>query len=179
MQSRHFLITGGCRCGKSRYALSLAQHVHNKCFVATAQSLDDEMHQRIAHHRAERDPLWETVEEPFTLAQVIKEQSDRELILVDCLTLWVSNWLLAVHAGTREEQQFWNEVASLLDVTASSQPRLVFVTNEVGWGIVPDNALARQFRDWAGVVNQQVASVVDQVVLMVSGIPVTIKGPPA
>lgn len=176
MDVGRYLVTGGCRSGKSRYALELAGSTRDGCFIATAQALDEEMGLRIRKHRQERGPHWQTIEEPFRLAKAVSDQRGRPVIVVDCVTLWVSNWLLCADSGERPESAFWQELDDLQQAIADATSRLIIVTNEVGWGIVPDNSLARRFRDWAGIANQRIAAAVDHVILMVSGLPVAVKG---
>lgn len=170
------LVTGGCRSGKSRYAVKLAESAQRPCLIATAQPLDEEMKQRIARHQQERDDRWHTFEEPLYLSHAIQQTADFDFWLIDCLTLWTTNWLLHIdgHADLREDD-FWTEVTKFADAVANQSGPVVIVTNEVGLGIVPDNALARQFRDWAGLVNQRIAAVVDEVILMVAGLPLRVK----
>ncbi len=166
---------GGCRRGKSSYALETAQKFsgNNKLFIATCIPHDDEMKQRVARHREERSQAWETVEAPIRLPEAIIENSPGvDAIIVDCLTLWVSNLLMDSDDSDKIEMQ----IPRLTDAIKKSHCPIVLVSNEVGQGIVPENKLARQFRDLAGYVNQAVAECADQVVWMVAGIPVTIKG---
>ncbi len=165
------LILGGARSGKSRHALTQA-HAYGGpvCWVATAQAWDDEMRERIAHHQSERPSHWQTVEEPLQLAAVLTSRPD-QFVVVDCLTLWLTNWLC------REDQAGW-QVARESFLNALQLPRvlpLLLVSNEVGFGIVPDNALARQFRDEAGRLHQDIASLVPRVTLVVAGIPLSVK----
>ena len=157
-------VLGGARSGKSRYAEALvAAHPPPWRYVATGQAFDTEMQARIAEHRARRDTRWITVEAPLDLPAALDTQAPA---LVDCLTLWASNLLLA---GRMPD---WPALLAALD--ARSAPT-VLVSNEVGLGIVPDNALARRFRDMAGVLHGQVAARADRVVLMVAGIPMVVK----
>ena len=171
--NKKILVTGGCRSGKSRYALTLARNISGeKLYVATAEALDSEMKERIAKHQQERGEEWETHEEPMALSQVFKQLENRSGVLVlDCLTLWISNMLIKDHA----QESILKAVVSLMDQSKRMQCQLVFVTNEVGAGIVPENKLARDFRDIVGAANQIIAQQCDDVVHMVSGIPVTIK----
>lgn len=162
------LVLGGARSGKSRHAQALAEacagpHV----FVATAQAFDDEMTARIAHHRADRDARWRTVEAPLALSEAVAT-TDASMLLVDCLTLWASNLLLA----DRDSEAATDALVAALVATPA---RVVLVANEVGWGIVPDNALARRFRDVAGRINQRVAAAVDRVDLVVAGLAMQLK----
>lgn len=165
------LIGGGVRSGKSRYALELAEsRGHRPAFIATAEARDDEMRLRIESHRKERGPHWVTVEEPLELAEALRRESPRfDLLLVDCLTLWLSNVLLRrrdVHAEI-------DELQSLLENWKG--PPLLLITNEVGCGIVPDNALARQYRDLAGHMNQTIARCAGEVYWMAFGLPLQVK----
>ena len=167
-------ITGGCRSGKSRHALELAHQMASdgKLFIATCIPHDDEMRKRIARHQAERDPSWKTIEEPVSVADAISQNhAGCELILVDCLTLWTSNLLMANEDVTTIELQTHQLVQALKNASC----KIILVSNEVGAGIVPENRLARLFRDAAGIVNQRVAACADNVIWMVAGIPVTIK----
>jgi adenosylcobinamide kinase/adenosylcobinamide-phosphate guanylyltransferase len=165
------LIGGGSRSGKSRFALEYARrHVVPLAFIATAEARDDEMRDRIASHRAERGPEFETIEEPRELARVIVEAGDRYgAIVVDCLTLWLSNLMFGGSMDIRRE------TAHLLRVACESPSAVVLVTNEVGCGIVPENALARQFRDLAGAMNQQAAAAAQEVYWMAFGISMRLR----
>ncbi|MBJ6121740.1 bifunctional adenosylcobinamide kinase/adenosylcobinamide-phosphate guanylyltransferase [Sphingomonas sp. BT553] len=167
---RTMLVLGGTRSGKSRHAQMLAEaHGGRLVFIATAQAFDGEMTDRIARHRADRDGRWLTVEAPLDLAEAIAGQdADDAIILVDCLTLWTSNLMLA-------EENVDTRLATLCDTLMRVSGRVILVSSEVGWGIVPDNALARRFRDLAGTINQRVAAVVDGVTLVVAGIPMPLK----
>ncbi len=166
------LIGGGARSGKSRFALDYVRRRHSSgVFIATAEARDQEMRERIEHHRAERDAFWTTVEEPLDLAHVIElQQALNQPVAIDCLTLWLSNVLLD---PARDEQA---EMARLQQAIAGWKgPDLVLIANEVGCGIVPDNALARRFRDLAGSLNQRVAEAADEVYWMVFGTPLQVK----
>lgn len=164
------LVIGGARSGKSRYAESLAEgHEGIKFYVATAEEGDAEMAARIETHRARRGGDWTTIEEMLNLPETLQQcASGDNFALVDCLTLWLSNLLLADRdcAGATEK---------LLLAMDRCTGRIVIVTNEVGQGIVPGNELARHFRDAAGLANQRVAEACDEVVLMAAGIPMIIK----
>jgi len=168
------LITGGARAGKSSYAEKRALALGQKLlYVATAKPLDSEMAARIEEHRKRRGNNWVTIEEPLEVAKALKEHSGKfDCALIECLTLWLSNLLI-----NRGEEDLEREVELLIDEIPRSCCSLIFVTNEVGSGIVPDNALARRFRGVAGRTNQRVAAAVDRVILMVAGIPVVIKTP--
>lgn len=170
---RIIFITGGARSGKSEFALKTAESMgQKKVYIATAESLDDEMRERIEMHRKQRGNDWHTIEEPRNLANVFESlQSKYDIALVDCLTLWISNLM---GDGLADEAIFKNAdiVSREVDNVKCS---IIFVSNEVGMGIVPENPLARRFRDIAGKVNQTIASISDEVYYMVAAIPVKIK----
>lgn len=172
------LVTGGCRSGKSRYAQTRAEALADKrTFVATCPPVDAEMEERIRRHRQERQGRgWETIEEPVALAQVLRT-APPGILLVDCLTLWVGNLLHAAEEAGHIllEDEVAQRSAELLESCQSQQGRVFFVTNEVGMGIVPDNAAARRFRDLLGRCNQVIAAGADEVVLLVSGIAMRVK----
>ncbi len=163
-------VLGGARSGKSRYALSRAETLPGAfVFVATAQALDNEMDSRIARHREERGPRWRTIEEPFDLAAVVRAEARADrVLLIDCLTLWASNLMLA-------DRDIDAATGALVAALGEAQGPVILVANEVGLGIVPDNALARRFRDVAGIVNQAVAACVDEAVFMAAGLPMHLK----
>ena len=165
------LVLGGARSGKSRFAESLAPERGVRCvYVATAEPVDDEMARRIAVHRARRGPAWRTVEAPIELARAIeRESAPRTWLLVDCLTLWLGNLM---HGGLDVDAAR----EALLESLAAAPGPVVLVANEVGLGIVPDNAMARAFRDHAGRLNQAVARVAGTVCFVAAGLPVTLKG---
>ena len=167
-------VIGGCRSGKSSHAQALAEEITGpKLYVATCVPLDDEMQDRAAKHRQQRGKDWETLEEPVHLAAAIRGSVNKyAVILVDCLTLWVSNILLSPAGKSGLE----TECDALLESLQSVGCPVILVANEVGAGIVPENELARAYRDEAGRVNQAVAAASDRVIWMVAGIPVTIKG---
>jgi adenosylcobinamide kinase / adenosylcobinamide-phosphate guanylyltransferase len=166
------LVTGGARSGKSRYAELRTQALgERRLYIATAEAKDEEMAQRIAAHRKQRGNRWITVEEPVELAAALAARcGGTDCALVDCLTLWLSNLML--RRGEKYAQQ---KVEEFVETLPHLDFHLVLVTNEVGWGIVPDNSLARQFRDLAGWANQQIATVATEVILMVAGIPMVVK----
>lgn len=167
-------ICGGARSGKSRLAQQLAESLPGpRLYVATGEPLDAEMQDRILRHQQERGPEWQTREEPLALARALRESDGRfGVILVDCLTMWLSNLLTRPEAAgdvAQARQQ-------LGEVLTSMKTPVILVSNEVGWGIVPDNALARRFRDEAGLLHQEIAVVADVAVLVVSGLPLYLKG---
>lgn len=162
-------IIGGARSGKSAHAETLATALPSPwTYIATADAYDDEMRERIALHRSRRGEGWSTIDAPLDLAGAIEALPDNQPVLVDCLTLWLTNHML----GERDLEQECQRLAAVL-----SRPRgsWFVVSNEVGQGIVPDNALARRFRDAAGRLNQQVAAIADTVLLMVAGLPLKVK----
>ena len=168
-------IIGGCRSGKSKHALQTAEKMpgNRKIYIATCVPQDNEMKQRVARHQKERSQNWVTVEEPLHLPQAILENSPKaDVMLVDCLTLWVSNLLME----TDDEKQLEEMISQLIDTLEKATGPIVLVSNEVGTGIVPENKLARQYRDIMGLVNQAVAKTAGKVIWMVAGIPVTVKG---
>jgi adenosylcobinamide kinase/adenosylcobinamide-phosphate guanylyltransferase len=168
-------VLGGCRSGKSGYALNRALDISetNNVFIATCIPHDDEMKLRVTKHQQERSSHWQTVEAPIHLPEAIDRiNGEAGLILVDCLTLWINNLLME-----NENSEFvLNQVQSLTRSVKSAVCPVILVSNEVGAGIVPENKLARLYRDLVGSTNQAVADGVDQVVWVVAGIPVTIKG---
>ena len=174
MENRAILITGGCRSGKSRFALDYAdRHFSKKIYLATAEVLDEEMAFRVDNHRKARGPEWQTVEEPLRVVEKILEYGDQvEAILFDCLTLWLSNLLLK----WEDDSKIMDEVERLTKTLKQIQTTLILVTNEVGMGVVPTHPLGRRFRDLSGMVNQRMAEAADTVVFMVSGIPLFLKG---
>lgn len=163
------LITGGARSGKSRIAeartLALGQPA---TYIATAEAWDDEMRARIAEHQARRGPEWVTISEPRDLLGALTASDGKGPRLVDCLTLWLTNLMLA--------ETDWRAAGqALIAALPRQQSPVILVTNEVGLGIVPDNALARAFRDAAGTLNQWVAAAADEVILAVAGLPMKVK----
>ena len=169
---RTTLVLGGARSGKSAYAEGLIRATAPVAtYLATAEAGDGEMADRIAHHRAARGAGWQTIEEPLDLVGTLRRvASPGRPVLVDCLTLWLSNLM---HAG----RDIAAETAGLASCLADVVGPVVLVSNEVGQGIVPDNALARAFRDHAGRLHQAVASVVEQVVFVTAGLPMVLKSP--
>lgn len=161
------LVLGGARSGKSRHAEALvAAHPAPWTYIATAQAFDDEMRARIGEHRARRDASWQTVEAPLQLPQAIEAANGP--VLVDCLTLWLANLMLGDHALA---PAFEGLEATL----AAAVGPIVLVSNEVGLSIVPENALARAFRDEQGRLNQHIARLADRVIFMVAGLPMVVK----
>jgi adenosylcobinamide kinase/adenosylcobinamide-phosphate guanylyltransferase len=168
------LITGGARSGKSAHALKLAsQPAHaRRVYVATAEASDDEMADRIARHRAERGPGFLTVEEPVNLAAALEALQGRaDVAIIDSLTIWVANLMRSRSVS----DPFATEADTLAGVLTRAAFAGIIVTDEVGYGIVPDNPVARRFRDLLGLVNQTVARAADEVILMVAGYPLKVK----
>ncbi|MBI1811614.1 MAG: bifunctional adenosylcobinamide kinase/adenosylcobinamide-phosphate guanylyltransferase [Nitrospirae bacterium] len=180
-------IIGGARSGKSSFALNLANNYTSakegvrgrdeisstpkKAYIATAQALDDEMRERIEKHKKERPEEWMTFEEPLNITTLIKDIQDQyEVILLDCLTLWLSNLMLNNFDTNKEIESLINA----LRLTPNA-PRMFIVSNEVGMGIVPENELSRRFRDLAGYLNRKVAEIADEAYLVTAGIPIKIK----
>lgn len=169
------LILGGARSGKSQYALELARSFPTpRLYLATAEAGDEEMAARIACHRRDRGEGWDTVEAPLDLAGALAQAQDQgryQVILADCLTLWLSNWLIR-GGDSAELQRVCEELAAVGEKAITPT---ILVSNEVGWGIVPENPLAREFRDWAGWLHQRIAAAADLVVLLAAGLPLTLK----
>lgn len=169
------LILGGVRSGKSRFAEALAlNNAPAPTLIATGSAGDEEMAARIAAHRARRTANWSVIEEPISLAATLAGiAAPGVVVVVDCLTLWLTNLLCHADAGLADR-----EVESFLSTVPTLPGHQVFVANEVGFGIMPINALARRFGDVAGVLHQRLATKCDHVVLMVAGLPLTLKGNP-
>jgi adenosylcobinamide kinase/adenosylcobinamide-phosphate guanylyltransferase len=167
---KSLLVLGGARSGKSRFAQAQAEALSGDLiYLATAQAFDSEMEERIARHRATRGPRWRTIDAPIALAAAITDHSRPDaVILVDCLTLWASNLLLG-------EEDAATAITALTSAIAHAPGRIILVTNEVGLGIVPDNPLARRFRDMAGDINQAVAACVDSAIFVAAGLPMVLK----
>lgn len=166
------LVLGGARSGKSALAERLArQSGLARCYLATAQAFDDEMAERIARHRADRAAdAWTTIEAPVALLEALRsEAAPSRILLVDCLTLWLSNIMLA-------ERDVMAEQAALLLALAEARGPVILVSNEVGLGIVPETPLGRRFRDAQGRLNQAVAAVADRVLFVAAGLPLVLKG---
>ncbi len=169
------LILGGARSGKSRYGLSLAGALPApRLFLATGEARDQEMVARINAHQAERSPDWQTREVPLALPETLDEtQGGYGVILVDCLTMWLANLMLRDDVAEADLQAAGGRLLAVLERAATPT---VCISNEVGLGIVPESPLARRYRDWLGWLHQQVARAADLVVLVVAGLPLTLKG---
>jgi len=172
MSNKIIFITGGARSGKSAFALEKASEISGKkAYIATAEALDKEMKERIERHKKDRGNNWDTYEEPVKIAEVVNEiKNNYSAVIIDCLTLWLSN---LIHM----ERKVNKEIESFISSLVTHHSSLIFiVSNEVGMGIVPDNKMAREFRDWAGFLNQKIAETADEVYLVTAGIPIKIKG---
>ena len=174
-RTEKILVLGGCRSGKSGHALDLAENMGGRrIFVATCVPRDEEMRQRVRRHQAERSDAWQTLEVPVDLAgAIVRHACSADVMLVDCLTLWLSNLLME----TEDTEHIQGAIRNLADTVRTAPQAIVLVSNEVGSGIVPENRLARRYRDLAGWTNQAMAAACDRVVWTVAGIPVTIKPP--
>lgn len=170
---RRILVLGGARSGKSRTAQDIAEKTSTqRTFIATAQAFDEEMRARIARHQADRDGLWQTRETPFSLADAIRQETaPGKVVLVDCLTLWLSNVLLAGHDTDRATE-------GLIMAVREAKGPVILVSNEVGQGIVPETPLVRSFRDAQGRLNQRMAEACEAVIFVAAGCPLVLKPAP-
>jgi len=169
----HVLVLGGARSGKTSFAERMAMRAGQKpLYLATAQALDPEMLERVRLHQEQRHRRFSTLEEPIALSTALRAAAkDHDVILVDCLTLWITNLL----GAGRDVAQAVDELIAALGATDGA--RVILVSNEVGLGIVPENAMARMFRDLAGAAHQRLAEICSEVHLVVAGLPLTLKGP--
>ncbi|MGO4260353.1 bifunctional adenosylcobinamide kinase/adenosylcobinamide-phosphate guanylyltransferase [Lysobacter sp. TAB13] len=169
----HSLILGGARSGKSALAERLASSFDEVVYIATAQALDGEMSERIAHHRARRPAQWACIEEPFALADTLRAQAaPGRCLLVDCLTLWLSNLL-----GAEDESVWERERSALLSALPGLDGTVLLVSNEVGLGVIPMGELTRRYVDEAGRLHQALGQVCERVVFVAAGLPLVLKGP--
>ena len=170
MSSKIIFIIGGARSGKSSFALKEASTIPGKkAYIATAEALDSEMKVRIERHKKDRGNNWDTYEEPLKIAEIFREIKDKyNVIVIDCLTLWLSNLM-------HSNKDIKSEIKSFCSSLSTVHCPLFTVSNEVGMGIVPDNEMAREFRDMTGVLNQKIAEMADEVYAVTAGIPVKIK----
>lgn len=180
MANKIILITGGARSGKSAFAEKYAaRHGSKIAYIATAQIYDEEMRDRVALHQERRPTHWDTYEAPYEAERVIETAAkDHDMILFDCLTLYTSNMLCAGNMPCIAAERYpyiKKQIQALITQVRQSQCQIIFVTNEVGMGIVPDNTLAREYRDLAGLANQCIAEAADAVYLVISGIAVDVK----
>ena len=173
------LITGGSRSGKSEYARKLGEeHPGPRFFVAPCPIIDEETRLRVARHQEERAAgNWKTIEEPLLLTGAIQDCQGSRVVLVDCLTLWVNNLLYEAEKNreTLDEDQMDNHCREVLQVCKERPGQFIFVTNEVGMGIVPEQEVSRKYRDLVGRCNQTMASGADSVILVVSGLPLALR----
>lgn len=169
VMAKSILITGGARSGKSQLAEAMTDSLGQPAvYIATAEALDAEMAARIASHRARRGPQWQTLAVPLDLTEALRQSDGAGPRLVDCVTLWLSNMMLA-------GRDWQAEVTALAELLAQLTSPVILVTNEVGAGIVPENALARSFRDAAGSTNQQLARACDELWFVIAGHPLKVK----
>lgn len=164
------LVTGGCRSGKSSFALNMAGDKTDKIFIATAEALDGEMKQRIGRHRKSRGKSWKTIEAPIEVAEALAK-NHVGVAVIDCVSLWLNNMMMA----GMDDVEIEKKVAELAKEIGRAKCSVTVVTNEVGSGIVPENKSARRFRDLLGMANQRLAAACDRVVLMVAGLPLVVK----
>ena len=172
---RFVLIGGGARSGKSRWALARAQALGaRRLFIATAERSDDEMRDRIARHRAERGGTFDTVEAPLALPEAIAADRDHDVIVIDCLTIWIANQLV----GGAPPDDVLARVNALADVVRARRAHVLVVSNEVGMGLVPETPLGRVFRDLAGGAHQRLAPLADELFLAVTGVVLRLRPAP-
>lgn len=166
----HVLVLGGARSGKTAFAESVTLRTgKSPAYLATAEILDAEMEERVQLHREQRAARFHTIEEPIELGEAIRAAAEtHDAILVDCLTLWITNLIMA-------DRNVADAVDDLIETLASTQASVILVSNEVGLGIVPDNAMARMFRDLAGAAHQRLAEICDEAYFIVAGLPITLK----
>jgi adenosylcobinamide kinase / adenosylcobinamide-phosphate guanylyltransferase len=174
------LLLGGARAGKSDHALRLAaapQHGSEVkvCFIATAQASDEDMTARIVRHQAERPGHWRTIEEPYRIDEALQKTGEADIVIVDCLTLFVSNWLLRCEDEHECEQFVGRITRDFLELARPRRQTIICVSNEAGLGVVPETRLGRVFRDMLGRMNQDFAHAADEVYLLVAGLPLQLK----
>ncbi len=180
-----YFILGGQRSGKSEYAINLAKNISNNevTFIATASSLDSEMKLRIKRHKLNRPNLWKTIEENYNLESVIKNITSTKTIIIDCITVWISNILLlkfkdgfsTIEKYVEAEKEILKKCKNLMNTIKNTDYTLIIISNEVGMGIIPATTLGRYFADIQGKVNKIIASYADEVILLVAGIPIHLK----
>lgn len=168
------LVVGGAKSGKSSFALRICNALNKKrIFLATAQAKDNEMEKRIRHHQQERGSGWQTQEEPLRIIKAIQDQAGQDsVVLIDCITLWVNN-LYMEYGDDRRSIEI--EMERLVDQLSETNGTVVLVSNDVGSGIVPDNPLARIYRDDMGILNQRIARIARKVVTLIAGLPMVLK----
>ncbi len=167
------LVLGGTRSGKSSWALHYTEaQYRSHLFIATARALDEEMAERIRLHKSSRGPDWQLVEEPIEISKALRTRcGDVEAVLIDCLTVWLSNVLL--EKGDQKIDMYQDD---LLETLSAREQTVVVVSNEVGMSIVPENPLGRKFRDLSGQINQKIAAMADKVIFLTAGLPMVLKG---
>ena len=172
VENEMVLVLGGARSGKSSWALKYAEDHYKSClFLATAEVTDDEMEERIRLHREARGPRWRVVEEPVNIVEALERKCEgSDAVLIDCMTIWQSNILMEMG-----EEKIPRYRKKLLEILSQRNRAIILVSNEVGSGIVPLHPVARQFRDLAGTLNQELAALADKVVITVAGLPLFIK----
>jgi adenosylcobinamide kinase / adenosylcobinamide-phosphate guanylyltransferase len=167
------LVLGGAQSGKSYYAQQLASHFERVTFIATARGTDTEMRKKIARHRRERPSAWRTIEAPLEITKAIRSSSrESDVVLVDCLTVYVDNVMSACRKSKSDSKERMNAVC---DAIRTAEASVIVVSNEVGSGVVPPYRSGRAYRDFLGQMNQKVAQIADNVILMVAGVPMTVK----
>lgn len=170
-------VTGGARSGKSTFAEQKTREFGSRlAYLATAQTLDEEMSERVQRHRERRGTEWHTVEEPLQLAEALSGCSGNyDAVLVDCITLWLTNLIFKYETAADPTEAITGELQQLQEALRAMVTPVILVSNEVGMGIVPDNALSRLFRDLAGTANQLLAALADEAYVVISGIPLRLK----
>ncbi len=170
-------VIGGARSGKSSFVLDEVSKLEGtRAYIATGEALDDEMQDRIRKHKEDRGPEWTTYEEPVEIVNILSDIKDKySAVVIDCLTLWLSNIMLQHQDTTVQVNSLLQTLESLNSSNSSNGLNLYIVSNELGMGIVPENAMAREFRDLTGFLNQKVAAIADEVYLVTAGIPMKIK----
>ena len=178
--NRLIYISGGCRSGKSAYAQERAEMLTGRrAYLATCPQIDSEMDHRIALHQSQREGReWETIEAPINLSEAVRQAKDFDILLIDCLTLWINNLLYQAEKNSNSltEEQISERCYELVDVCRQGGQTIIFVTNELGMGLVPADVISRHYRDCLGRCNQTIAKLADEAVFIVSGIPLILKG---
>ncbi len=173
MRKKIIYISGGCRSGKSSLALSMVRNCRKKVFLATAEALDQEMRERISMHRKDRDDSFITIEEPVDPARkVLGLPSDIQAVVIDCLTVWAGNLM---HYNPEGKDEDFPQIDKLFSALKSPPCRIILVSNELGMGLVPHDALSRRYRDLMGKINQQAAALADEAYFVVSGLSIRLK----
>ena len=180
LSNRLIYVSGGCRSGKSAYAQQIAESLPGyRAYLATCPPIDSEMEQRIALHQQQRIAGgWETIEAPLNLAEAVRQAEKFDILLIDCLTLWINNLFYAAEkdGNSLTEQQICDSCVELVQVCREKEQTIIFVTNELGMGLVPVDSVSRHYRDCLGRCNQTIAALSDDAVFIVSGLPLLLKG---